>query len=369
MAMHSACRFISAFILSMAASAPFAHANELSLDDLRAQLAEQLTSISSIDCRYTLTGSGSDAVTHWTWKQDGARELIACDPYFYSPDSRYPVQVWLSFDGEHGYEVSWDTDDTSRMRAIRRLSQPSKLLRAHATPDLWLGRTLFNSSETLLTLLARDQAMVVEVVEIEGYSCVHIDLGIHGVRDKYLDHWQAWLDLEHDSLPRKLHVIKTKMATEGGETGLVAEETYLVLEFLEFHDASLGIQRWFPSRMRQSGLHGTSELRIDSLTLNEPLRKEAFIPEPDFGTEIYDDPPLPGQTRQVAIHGGEAAITARRERLLEQSKAMSQKAIEAEGPPIDAKPLQRSWVLIWLPWTSLVVIGTAAGWMFWSRRG
>lgn len=369
MATYSACRFVSACIFSMAASVPLARGNEPTLDDLRVQLAEQLTSISAIDCTFTLTGSSTDVVTHWTWKQDGEKELVTCEPYFYGPDSPYPVQVWLSFDGEHGYEVSWDTDDPSRILAIRRLSQPSKYLRAHATPDLWLGRSLFNSSETLLTLLAGDQAVVVEVAEIEGHRCAHVDLGLHTRLEKYVDHWQVWLDVEHDMLPRKLHMVRTKLASDGDDNPVVADDAFLVLSFDQVHDAGLGIQRWFPMRMRINGLHGESELAVKSIIFNASIPKEAFIPEPDFGTEIYDDPPPPGQTRQVTIHGGETAVDARRQRLLEQAAAMSQQAIEAEGPPIDARPSERPRLLKWLPWVSLVIALGAVAWIFWSRRG
>lgn len=369
MATYSACRFVSAFILSLAASVHFAHGNEPSLDDLRAQLAEQLTSISSIDCRYTLTGSGSDAVTRWTWKQDGTKELITCEPYSYSPDSPYPVQVWLSFDGEHGYELTWDTDDPSRILAIRRLTQPSKFMGGHIRPDMWLGRSLFNSSETLLTLLAGDQATILEVQEVEGHRCAYVDLGVHNSRGKYLDHWEVWLDLEYEALPRKLHFVRTRMASDDGRNRVIADDEFQVLEFERVHDAGFGIERLFPMQMRFSGLHSSSELTVDSVLLNQSIAKEAFIPEPDFGTEIYDDPPPAGQTRQVTIHGGDAAIEAQRQRSLDAAKAMSQQALEAEGPLVSARPPDRDRLLKWLPWASLVLVLGSAAWILWSRRG
>lgn len=334
----------------------FAQADASPLEDLRARLTEQLTSLSSLSVRFTRQ-FGDDTPQSWTWMEDGARKCVASEAVEGVRGKRMPP-TWYSFDGECGYSVAFDPEDFGQKLDITKTAEIPEFYNHPLTPAFWLGSSLSNTTETLLTLLDRDEAVLVGMEEIDGFRCAHVDLGDNPCDSGSRWHWDVWLDLQHDCLPRRI----TSVPVDNERLrNLGCVDDLRVVEFQRVEDTAFSTHRWFPTEMISTSLGRMNTLSVQSVELNVPIPREAFIPEPDFGTRIAEVPAV-GEARRVTVYGGEAALQARRGRIVERAHQLAREARSAEGPHVDASPRSNAFLFSVLRWAALGAL-LLAGWL------
>jgi hypothetical protein len=365
-------RLTIAFVIWLVTLAPPARGDDPSLNDLRVQLTDQLTSINSIECRYTVQQRPSEIECTWTWCEDGDRKSVISEPYT-RPDGEYELRRWFSFDGDYGYNVAYDPESPDHILHIYKSAAVPWPYFGSPSPEKYTGRRLHGTNETLLTLLHREQAVILGRDAVDGHDCVHLDLGeCQSGSHRY--HWEAWLDPAFDHLPRRLYatlLVTDERTQQLSDLGYHHEKA--VQEFRKVHDEFLDRERWFPVRMSStSGLEGqtidgvefqSSVLSVLSIRINAPIPDDRFTPQPEFGTTIYDETVVP---TRVTVHGGEAAVQAMRDATVQETRELAQRALEAPGPPVVAVRPDTSWGELLLRWGSIGLLCVATVCLIWQ---
>lgn len=360
---------VVAMLLFCVAGSPFsrsAHA-ALTLDDVRAMLSEQLSSLESVRVQYHLQRSESEE--DWIWLQDGQRRLVRRVRQE-NPNLRAPIYLWYSFDGKNGYDITYDPERPDHMRSISKLGDVPRFYWQQYSPAHWLGLALLSRPDSLAMLLEQDAARVVGEVDLDGSRCVHVDLGAEGQARGASFRWEVWLDPARGGLPRRIR----RVPDDSTETGrrLLAEgyETVMDVErFERVRDHATESERWFPMEMTMRGAESrlSMTLNVTSLELNRPIPKGEFVPQPEFGTLVADLTVPPKHPRRYRMEGGEAAVEAMRRAAVERARELTRQAREADGPPVVAEPDDGSRVVSFVRWGAVLMLAAGGALLVWRK--
>lgn len=248
----------------------------LSLDELRAAVADQYSSMRSLQVAHTFTrpkSAGGQTDRH-VWAQQDRRVLFRTE---YTDET---VGYWLSYDGTRSYNLGYDND-----------RKPAQVDLKDTPPDLGitcyftklLGWHIGQGESSVADALAGD----VKIMDLN-------DADIYGVEVRNFVsrpnptalNVTFELDSRHDYLPRRIDFSDVDNPAW--------TFSYQVDEFQRVADSATGGQRWFPGKgkyIQRTPHRGIEEFPIvvTDVKVNETLDDSVFIPEMPKGLSVLDN--------------------------------------------------------------------------------
>ncbi len=253
------------------------------------------------------------------WAEQGRQKLMRTSGAASEP--RGMRTTFDSYDGEFAYQVSYEPEDASKIRHIRRMAEHRFDILTRAVPSEMCGLRVPTQKGTLADLLSLESATIVGEEELFSSRCLHVrvpDVGTPGaVQQTAID---VWLDLEHEYLPRRF------TAAIRNDSPRVAPQNqryeYLVEapELMSVRDELLGRMRWFPRIVLGSSKFGKTRAVVESAALNRKLPKSLFQPLMPVGTVIIEGEDKPFVAPVTSIVGGNGAANALIEQRLREAK-------------------------------------------------
>jgi hypothetical protein len=341
---------LSFLVISALCSAPAplrAADEEMTLARLRVLVRTELTSIASISCRYRMKHSKEDGddPKNWPvheWAEQGSRKLCRMLPWQPPHLKGGWLQQWMSYDGQVGYLVIFriDTDEIDTIQKFDRIPDGYGV---HAVPAVYIGRSVYNSNESLLDLLARPDAKLQRKHMFNGHECYLVDLGPYDRLGQRLNYLRVWIDPAVGYLPRHISSIPVrfmdaKSDDERRQFQLVEGEDLWLLDvddFVEVDDPVMGRRRWFPRTLKHSGKVAAV---VDSVSINHSLSNESFVPQATTGVRIVHNP-RSAQERTEIVGATAASI---------HPVAVESKPVTKANSPVRAAPVSRSWRSVFL---------------------
>lgn len=255
------------------------------------------------------------------WAEQGQQKLMRMSGAASKPQGM--PTTFNSHDGEFAYQVSYEPEDASRIRHIRRMKEHRGDILSRAVPSEMCGLRVPTRKGTLADLLAQESAIIAGEEELFTSRCLHVrvpDAGAPGAAQTVID---VWLDLEHEYLPRRF------TATISNDSPGVAPQNrryeYLVEapELMSVRDELLGRMRWFPRIILGSSKYGGIRVVVESAALNRKLPKSLFQPLMPTGTVIIEGEDKPFVAPITSVVGGNGAATALVDQRLREAKSLS----------------------------------------------
>jgi hypothetical protein len=346
-----------------------------SLDEIRARLREQLTSIRSIWCEYRVRSAadyGEDPADWplYLWAQQDDKILHRVFPHQPSSMDGKWLEEWQSYDGKAGYHVIFDEYEAGAPYIVHRWSFEPRDLNTRLVPANHLGLVIRGSTSTLAQLIqgpdVRFEAPI--PVRVSGHDCWLLDLGPYDLSGTFENHLRVFLDAQLDYLPRQIESIPKRIVDPalrpGAEDYRVqpGEEMWQIgiEDFMQVEDQAFQTKRWFPRRM----LHSMQMTAVvETVRLNEPIPDEEFVPAMPAGTLLIDNPDSP-QSRRTIVGGAEGqmihAERVNRRRTFPEPTPMT----TAVSDPVIARPLRSNIAL----WTVVIGLTLLAGATFAALR-
>lgn len=267
---------VVAFVCSRCA-VPVAAA-DLTLGELRAAVADQLTSIRSLYLAYTITDPESlGGRSHdYIWAHDESRVLYRA---IYSDAT---VGFWTSHDGKHAYSVGYSDEREPAALEIKD-SVPGDLY-VPIKPTKLLGLQIASGAGSLADALASSNARL-EASEDPQMSRVVVS-GFVSQPDPTLLAMTVEFDSRHGYAARRIDYY----AQQNPDWKFA----YRVDRFAQVRDAASGQERWFPMEgvyVQDTADYGVQEfsIRVTEVRINESLDARTFVPEIPTGVAVTDN--------------------------------------------------------------------------------
>lgn len=336
---------------------------EVTLDSLRGQLKETLSSLDRMRVRYRMTATykGKALQIDCDWIRDGARGRVVVTR------DGLPSE-WHSFDGKIGYSIGWHPDRPEFPREINKTSAPSEFLVSNFSPDNLIGVRLVARDLDLSILLDDQQARIVKTETKDGLVRCLVDLGVHQDQFGKSWHFSAVLAPGRDGLPVEFMTTAHGDDPESEQVrNRVGPRVCTIEEFRQVHDSTLNRDAWFPFRGQLTMKESSVKIEVMDAVLNVPVDDSLFVPVPQAGTKLIDD--TTPNRRVVQVHQPEIAAAEEAERMAKELRDMpksSKSDIHAVALP--ANPyLVWSW-LRWVSVVALLVIGAVYAWRSWQVK-
>lgn len=343
-------------------------AETISLEIVRTAIREHVSSITSISMKYKVyykhpkgarhpSGAG---VESWgprqcEWAEQGAQKLLKSGPI--------PIEGgqgsggWMCHDGQAGFQVVVDQNDPSKVLRIMKTPLISPFYYLHfPSPPEFSALRLPHSDEQLVDLLSRSEAKAVGIEIIGGEPCWRVRVGTLRGRDNYLMELTVTFDPAHGYLPRHLSVRPSKNDERYDEMlkgGFKMD--FEVLAFQRIWDPLLGRERWFPREGRRYNSEAEYRFVIDEILINAPIPAERFQAPLQFGTEVTEGPPKPGESAVQYVIGGARAVDALIANRVEESRRLNY-PVDKSSELLDARDRGGIFSYRLLFWMSLAVV-------------
>ena len=349
------------------------HASEdaMTLDQLRAFVREELTSIASVSCSFRLKYSKEDGddPQNWPvheWAEQGHKKLCRMLPhqnYLMKRKGQW-LQEWNSYDGQTGYLVIFRMD-SPEIDVVQRFDRVPEKCQTYAIPGQYLGRTIHGSNESLLDLLMRADARFRNtggLIDFQGHKCWMVDLGPYDLEGSKLNYLRVWFDPEFGYLPRRIESVPVRFvdassndqrrnfAFAPGEALWFTE----VGDFMPVEDPALGRSRWFPKTLKHTGKITSV---VESVRINQPLADDAFVPKLSPGVRVIYNPRSTNE--RIEVIGGSPQPT----------KPVEVQSANTTPPtaPVRARTENRSWRnAIAILGVTLILVATLL--VIWRRK-
>ena len=186
--------------------------------------------------------------------------------------------TFKSYDGEFAYQVSYEPEDASTIRHIRRMKEHRGDILSRAVPSEMCGLRVPTRKGTLADLLSVESAIIVGEEELFTSRCLHVRVPSTGAPGAVQTVIDVWLDLEHEYLPRRF--VATTSNVSPGVAPQNQSYEYLVEapELMTVRDELLGRVRWFPRIVLGSSKYGAIRVVVESAAFNRRLPKSLFQP-------------------------------------------------------------------------------------------
>jgi hypothetical protein len=253
-------------------------ATDLTLEELQAAVADQLTSLRSLYLAYTITDPESlGGRSHdYIWGHDESRVLYRA---IYSDST---VGFWTSHDGRQAYSVGYSDEREPAALEIKDSVpgdlyvsiKPTKLLGLHVASGAGSLAEAIRSPSARLEL-AEDPA--VARVSVTGFT-------------SNPDPAQLGLTIEFDGG----HDYAARRIDYHAEQNPGWKFAYRVDRFERVRDAASGQDRWFPMQgayIQDTPEYGYQEFSIvvTEVRINENLDEKTFVPEIPNGVSVTDN--------------------------------------------------------------------------------
>lgn len=342
--------------------------DEMDLATLTAAVRSQLTSIASIDVKYQHVGEPSNGA-RWTeeseWAEQGTLRLFSST---YRGDSGRPAYL-TAFDGEKGYDYTWDPAGERAARLVIRRETNSGYW--DAQPPYFFGRRVIRGGPGLVELMESAQAKITGAEDFQGHRCWRVAVPGVKLRAVVID-VEVLLDPDHDFLPARIDSRSgpAQAANAAPQHANKTRTTYVIDDFALFTDTATESERWFPRHVTLEGRAGPDllakhEFTVASVVLNSAIAVDHFRPHIDENTAVHDLT-VEGPSKSY-ISGGNRAADALVQRAardaLEKLSAQGEKSQLPFG--IDARPRRSVWPAYAMFSGSLVACAIA--FVFWFR--
>lgn len=329
-------------------------ADEIDLPTIRAALDFYTSSVKTLEGRYSLSAQlepGFEYGPHVLVMEDLRREIgFAADlergwtsldetkSWLYSgisKEKRFEVRTVESFDGNR-YHALLYTVTKSPIPTKVPFRVPHQLnmfshdeTRIDYGPWSFAGLRLKRFEVSLAALLQTSAARLDGRETLDGSECYRVVAERDGIR------FIAWLDPQHDFLPRRQQYIDLTKAEESNPPLYLLENT----EFRQFTDDAHGTRRWFPVRGKARDF--TREIKtieVAELRINVPLKRSQFQIDPETlpdGVEINDASQSP---MQVSYTGGRVDLWNERQRLVDQQTDKMAEILGIDMRPPSTRP-------------------------------
>lgn len=345
---------------------------EHTLDEIRAIVSEELGSVHSIRLKYKTTITShppynlGDGTLEIEWIRDGDKRLRVMKPR-QGRDGRW-FGSFRSYDGTTTHSVVFDANDPTKYAKVAQVKGFTAGDWKSTNPEFCLGQRILSTEESLITLLARPQATLLGAVEIDGFRCVHVDLGT--VTESNGVEWaaKAWLSPDRHYLPVKLTFEANSEAPASKKVGLVPNPLVIFrnLKWGQFEDKALKRVRHYPTQSEFDCPLSLNVFEVTEISINEPALISEFQPQPQFGTEVIlrTGPRDPYEQRYIA--GGPEAVREHQKKLVEAAMKSVPTASGTETP-VDARPNEGQWVThMWK--LALIFCLLTSGYCFYRSR-
>jgi hypothetical protein len=334
---------LSLVLLTAVSGGAVADDADLTLDELRAALRFQLTSLQSISAKYEISYQpnekdgvgrpwGPDA---YEWAEQQDRKLLIS----FAPERQpKPPNVLRSFDGELAYDYDWTTDPAERgkLKISKTMNRSYSLA---MTPNRLIGRNIIVADRSILDIVDNPAAVLVGREKIGAEDCFRIDLEGVDTGTSVKAKVTVFLDPRHDYLPKRISVDRT---IKGKDYRMACE----IDEFSRVRDTRANGDRWFPTRATLFQPNGRHAMAISEVIVNAVMPDDKFRPKVPDGTRVRD-----WRTGQeiASIAGGPRALDAITKKRAEAAKqALAKKRQElAKQQETGALPLDASVALGW----------------------
>lgn len=348
------CRLMS----SAAESSP-----EVTLDSLREQLKETLSSLDRMRVHYrmTATNKGKAIQIDCDWVRDGTRGRVV------ATRDGLPSE-WHSFDGKFGYSIGWHPDRPEFPREINKTSGPSEFLVSNFSPDNLIGVRLVARDLNLSILLDDQQARLVKTETKDNLVRCLVDLGVHQDQFGKSWHFSAVLAPGRDGLPVEFTTTAHGDDPESEQIrNRVGPRVCTIEEFRQVHDSTLNRDAWFPFRGQLVMKESSYKIEVMEAVLNVPVEDSLFVPVPQAGTKLIDD--TTPNRRVVQVHQPEIAAAEDSDRIAKELHARPQLSkSDLHAVALPANPyLLWSW-LRWVGAIALLAIGAVYAWRSWQVK-
>jgi hypothetical protein len=286
---------------------------------IRATLREYLTSVTSIEVKYSgwhapQKGSPSQdpwkgrswGPQHFEWAEQGRQKLMKAGPI---PLDDFPqVQFFGTHDGRTAYYVDYEPGNISKIRMIIKTPDINPAYYDFPCPAIFMGLRIPQSEQSFLALLERSGPKVEGRESVTGIPCWKVDLGRYKSNAGFEHSCTAWLDSDCGYLPRRVVVKLIDDSPKLVPSAKGDERAFEVIKFSRVRDHLLGTERWFPTEMRFESRYETGRFVVDEVEINKPIPLERFQPRPQVGTEIIEGPMIPFEPARSYIVGGKDTI-------------------------------------------------------------
>ncbi|HEV7225010.1 MAG TPA: hypothetical protein VGN42_20060 [Pirellulales bacterium] len=289
----------------------------ITLDELRAALRFQLTSLRSISAKYAISfePNGTDhTLRTWgpdahEWAEQDDRRLIRRT---FPRGSTRPNSMY-SFDGALAYDYVWPTDPAARggLKISKTLNPGYSSV---FTPSRLIGRSIIVVDCDVLDIVGDPSAVLDGRERIGEEECWRIDLDGVDTGTSVPAHVSVFLDPRHDYLPKRISVDRMI----GGKNIQLSCETD---EFSRVRDNAANDERWFPTRAAFYQAGGRHIMGLSEVIINDFMSDEHFRPDVPDGTRIYD---WTGGDEVASIAGGRRALDS----IVDESAELAKQQVE-----------------------------------------
>lgn len=253
-------------------------AAELTLDELRAAVADQLTSVRTLYLAYTITDPESlGGRSHdYIWAHDESRVLYRA---IYSDST---VGFWTSHDGKHAYSVGYSDEREPAALEIKD-SVPGDLY-VPIKPTKLFGLQIASGAGSLADAIRSPTARL-EPGEDPAFPRVAVT-GFTSTPDPTVLAMTIEFDSGHGFAARRIDY--------HAEQNPDWKFAYRVDRFEKVPDAVAGQDRWFPMQgayIQDTAEYGNQEFGIvvTEVRINEKLDEKTFVPEIPKGVAVTDN--------------------------------------------------------------------------------
>jgi hypothetical protein len=354
LSMPSGCSALS--FLFIAAGALPAAADEALPDvlELRAELAETLSSYGTLAVEYRwlympelILDPRNRGEPHggirYTWRSDGKREYLRVSPPPEWGEAPPRESIWTGTVSYHALERF------GLPKQVDISDVPPLGWQSEFSPGLFMGERLFKvSPSTLIEALALPQAKVARREAVEGSVCYVVEVDGLQFNKKTPYRVSAWLDPEHGHLARRI----TIYADDGKSQWY---RTFQTLEYTRVSGPDGQGSFWFPKVGAMIQLIGEYRFVFDDVRVNVPLSDSEFAPKMPAGTNVYDHRPGIVAPRSYLVGGSAATDDA-----VVHLAAMARSAAEREATVASATPRPGFSNSQWVLFLGLTGLATAA---------
>lgn len=361
------------------------------IDSLRTKIANNLSTIGSIEVRYhtppvdlnepafrdlkRIKLKKPQESQRAIWAKQGDREFYELSPWYDAFSDSYQRRLFM-YDGRQFFQFYFNgenAEDAGVHWIVNEVQVRDKLevndFVEHSVPARMLGIHVRGTQLTLLELLQRPTVTYVGDELVDGQSCHRIDFGQYEGFTDYHYRLVVWFDSQRDYLPRKLEA--TPVFDQKQNLRLATAITFResVREFFEVDDPVLGRRRWFPRTV----LQGAAMIyEMDEVRVNLQIPATFFQPTLPPGTQVrYLDQrvPLPGTNRTnirtVRSGGAEGAEIAKKSA---EENAIRQRDAQLEKNRIEALSRGNQRLLVAAGVTVLIAVAAVLVWKRSKRR-
>lgn len=360
-------------------------AADISLDEIRSRVAEQVSSIRSLsvrmmvveDLRPPIADPPETNTREVTWIRSGEKLLATTPPQPAEGGERAHGGSWAAFDGEWTQIALRDPEHPEKLLRLQRYRGLHRNYLSAPLLENALGSFATEFEGSLSEILALPESRVVGPESIDGADCVKIEVSPHKGRSFDLMTTTVWLDPAQGWLPRKLvsdlHP-DSSMFAKAKEAGVSMADELRIVEFRDVADPQQGTPRPFPWKLRRRTAFADAEVEVLQVDLNGAIPDGRFVIAPTIGTEIKEGTsPKDPKARKWAHGGAVVRDKLRKERVeqaRQQAESIARQAAEAEAgkPMIDASPRLPGNTLAWSTGFASLLFAALALWL-WKQRG